>query len=420
MDRRSRRIALFTDSFYPELGGIQDSIAATAQALGQRGYVVRIFAPAACPADYAVANLPVGEIDLGRNVSIHRLRSLPVPGPTRQSRLVIPHGWRWRDVAAFSADLIHTQTFFGAGWEALRAARRLRLPLVGTNHWVIGEFGNYVPLPTRTFARASVGLVTWYYDHCSMVTAPSRTVLQEMQDRGLRSAHCVVSNPIDTDTFHPVTAEEKLRLKTTLGFATPTIVYAGRLAVEKNIDILVRALALLRQDFPTAMLVLAGHGTDQQRLERSAEEHNVAQHVRFLGTLDKASLADVFRAADVFAIASTSESQSMTLLQAMSCGLPAVGARWRALPEYITSASGLLATPGEPADFARQLVTILSQPMLQQTMCLHAHRAARRFSVATVVDAWEDIYARTIRAYRHGSPQTGLGNRAEETSSSWN
>jgi glycosyltransferase involved in cell wall biosynthesis len=127
----------------------------------------------------------------------------------------------------------------------------------------------------------------------------------------------------------------------------------------------------------------------------------MADRVRFLGTLDKALLAEVFRAADVFAIASTSESQSMTLLQTMSSGLPSVGARWRALPEYIASDSGFLAMPGEPADFANQIERILSQPRLREEMRLNAYRTAQKFSIANVVDAWESIYTGTLKRHRH-------------------
>lgn len=387
------RIAVFTDSFYPELGGIQDSIAATARALGDRGHQILICAPAPAQGDYEVAGLPVGEIDLGKNVSVRRFFSLPVPSSTRQSRLFVPTGGRWRELVAFGPDLVHTHTFFGAGWEAIRAARRLSIPLVGTNHWAIGEFSAYVPFAAALFTRTSVKAVTGYYNGCAFVTGPSRSVVDEMQAFGLRAPHAVVSNPIDTLLFRPATPAEKLSLKTRLGFSQATIVYAGRLAVEKNIDVLIRVLALLKSRVPDVMLALAGHGSERGRLERLANELDVAHHVKFLGTLDKTALADAYRAADVFAIASTSETQSMVLLQAMSSGLPAVAARWRALTEYLPDNAGFLAEAGNAEDFAAKLATILGQPSLKVEMGAHATRACQRYSVANVVRTWEEIYA---------------------------
>ncbi len=391
------RIALFTDSFFPELGGIQDSIMATTRALGERGHQVRIYAPTASRKDYEIAGLPPVEVDLGPNVDICRLLSVAVPSSTRQSRLVVPTGRRWRRLAAFRPDIIHAHTFFGAGWEALRAARRLQTPIVGTNHWAIGEFSAYVPLTAAAFGRVSLKLVTAYYNRCAFVTGPSRSVLEEMQAFGLKKPHRVISNPIDTDVFRPATPCEKRALKQKHGFSAATIVYAGRLAIEKNIDDLIRAVAVLVPDIPDIELVLAGHGTAQRPLQRLAHGLGIAQRVRFLGTLGKADLAEVFRAADVFAIASTSETQSMTLLQAMSSGLPAVGARWRALPEYITADAGLLAEPGAPEDFAGKLMTILMQPALQEHMQVHTRRIATGYSISSVVDRWEDIYAATAK-----------------------
>jgi len=388
---------MFTDNFYPELGGIQDSILASARELGARGHAVAIFAPAAAPRDFARARLPVAEPDLGANVSVHRLFSLPLPGSTGQSRLAVPTGRRWCAVAEFRPDLIHTHTFLGVGLEALLVARRLRLPLVGTNHWAVGGFGIYAPL-----ARAACVGVAWrsvarYYNRCDWVSAPSGATLADMRAHGLRRPAAVISNPIDTAQFRPPAPGERQRLKAKLAFFGATVLYAGRLAREKHIDVLIRALPALRLAIPDATLVLAGHGTARAALQALARRIGVAPQVRFTGVLDHATLAEHCRAADVFAIASTSESQSMTLLQAMSAGLPAVGARHGALIEYLPEQTGMLADPDQPAQFAAMLARILGSPALRERMSAHAERAAARFAVAAVADVWQDIYARLGR-----------------------
>lgn len=387
------RIAVFTDSFYPELGGIQDSVLSGCQELGRRGHQVVIIAPRAAGRDFRLAGLPEREAEAGENVTIRRLFSLPVPSSTGQSRLLVPTGGRWRALLPFAPDIVHTHTFLGAGWEALSAARHLDAPLVGTNHWAIGEFSGYLPFAARFFSRASVRAVTRYYNHCALVTGPSHSVVDEMRRSGLRRPYCVVSNPVDTVQFHPAEDAERDALKRAYGFSAATIIYAGRLADEKNIDVLIRALALAVRQVPEAMLALAGHGSARQRLEQLAHSLGVGERVRFLGTLDKAALADAFHAAEIFAIASTSETQSMVLIQAMSAGLPAVAARWRALPEYLDARSGLLARPGDHEDFARQLASLLCAPARRRLMGAHAARQAQRFSIAAVTSRWETIYA---------------------------
>ena len=405
------RIAFFTDSFYPELGGIQDSILLTARALGERGHTVVLYAPSASPRDFRLAGLPVKEVDLGERVQVRRLFSVPVPSSTGQSRLLLPTGRRWRGLASWEPDVLHTHTFLGAGWEALTAARHLRVPLVGTNHWAIGEFSMYAPFAARQFARYSVKAATGYYNRCTLVTGPSRSVVDEMLASGLgRPAH-VVSNPIDTELFRPGEPDERQALKRHLGFSDSTILYAGRLAVEKNIDVLVRALATVVRELPDAMLALAGHGTARLRLERLAAECGVGHRLKFLGTLDKPALARAYRAADVFAIASTSETQSMVLLQAMSSGLPAVGARWRALPEYIADDAGLLAEPGDAGQFAAHLLSLLREPSMRARMGERAAARARRFGLTETVDAWERIYAavHAARAIEQHNEQGAFG-----------
>ncbi|HEY0207736.1 glycosyltransferase [Acerihabitans sp.] len=396
------RIAVFTDSFYPELGGIQDSVLSGCRELGKRGHQVIIFAPRATAHDFGVAGVPAREIDAGKNVRIQRLFSLPVPSSTGQSRLLVPTWRRWRQLQRFAPDIIHTHTFLGAGLEALRAARQLDIPLVGTNHWAIGEFAGYTPFSANFFRNISLRAVTRYYNHCALVTGPSHSVIDEMCAFGLRSPHCVLSNPVDSAQFHPVSAERRDALKRAYGFSAATIVYAGRLADEKKIDVLIRALKLIAAQVPDVMLVLAGHGSARHRLEYLARALGVEDRVRFIGTLDKAALADVFHAADIFAIASTSETQSMVLIQAMSAGLPAVGARWRALPEYIDAQSGFLAQPGDHEDFARRLTHLLRAKALRRQMGEHAARKTTHFSITTVTSRWEEIYARIGLAVPEG------------------
>ena len=394
------RIIYFSDHFYPELGGIQDCLVVLAREFGIRGHEVVVCAPFAAPNDYALANRPVREVDLGGNVTIRRFFSLPFPSSTRQSRLLVPTGRRWRGLAGFNPDVIHTHSFFGAGFEAISAARRLRVPLIGTNHWAIGEFGAYAPVSRTFFARKSISAVTRFYGRCDFVSGPSRSVIDEMRDFGLRQPHAVVSNPIDTSVFHPVSPDRKRELKRRLSFTNATILYAGRLAVEKNIDVLIRAIAAMCTDVPEVMFALAGHGSARSRLEALARDIGVADRVKFLGTLDQTSLAEAFQAADVFAIASTSETQSMVLLQAMSSGLTAVGARWRSLGEYIPNDCGFLAEPGRSDDFAQKLTAILKQPSLRQHMSDNAIRFAAGFAVANVIKMWTDIYAAAIRDFR--------------------
>src|SRR3989344_1557289 len=388
------RIAIFSDSFYPELGGIQDSIALAAHTLGARGHKVQFHVPQASARDFSIAGIPEREIDLGPDVAIFRYPSFHIPSPTKQSRFVPPTFRRWRALREFAPDVIHTHTFFGLGWEAVRAARKLDVPLVGTNHSAVAAFADYFPFAKQRLAGLTFRAVVGYYNNCDFVSGPSRSVIQDMQDLGLHAPADVVSNPINTEAFHPVTPEEKEALKKKLSFAAATIMYAGRFGIEKNIDVLIRAMAQVRSSLPGAILVLAGHGSDEPRLRNLIRELDLGASVRFSGTLPHARLAETYQASDVFAIASTSETQSMVLLQAMNCGLPAIGADSLSLKEYIPEGAGLRATPGSADDFAAKIVRVLQDPQRYRQMSASALSFAQQFSPDAVVSRWVEIYGR--------------------------
>lgn len=387
------KLAYYTDSFFPELGGIQDSIAAQARSLGARGHQLLIVAPRAAAADFALAGVAPAELDLGPNVRIVRVPAVGLPGSTGQSRLAVAPGDTARAVARFAPDLIHVHTFLPVGWFGARAARRLRLPLIGTNHWAADGFGLYAPRLVQTAAaRAFMSTVAGFYRRCALVTTPSQATADAMRAVGFERPFQVVSNPIDLDAFHPLPDAQRAEQRAALALTGPTIVYAGRLAIEKKVDVLIDALAIAVRGRPGLTLALAGHGSARASLEQQVARLGLQAQVRFLGSLPHRQLARWLQAADLFSIASTSESQCMALLQAMACGRPAVVADCRALPEVLGPDAGLLARPDEPADFAARLGQLLDDPDLTRRCGLAASRRADQSSVSAVTDQWEALY----------------------------
>jgi glycosyltransferase involved in cell wall biosynthesis len=391
------RIAMFTDYFYPELGGIQDSVATVSRALGRRGHRVDIHAPRYASAEYRRIGVTVGERNLGANVEVCRRLSVPVPSSTRQGRMAPPSPFGLAALAnGARPDLIHVHSFFGIGLEAVLDGACLRIPVVGTNHTTIAGFAPYIPVP----ANWAAAYVTWFYNRCDHVTAPSRSVFDELGETALNRPHQVVSNPIDIDLFTPAQANERDALRARFGLPGPTIACAGRIAPEKNIGVLLRAIAALRDLGITAGLAIAGHGSHEAVLRTQARELGIGAQVKFLGTLAQDELARVFQISDIFTIMSTSETQSMVMLQAMACGLPVVAARTRALPEFVGSSNGVLVDPHDSAELARVLADLLASPERRQTCGSAGRRYAERYGVEAVTDEWEALY----RSVLNGRP----------------
>ena len=383
------RIAMFTDYFFPELGGIQDSVATISRSLAERGHQVDIHAPRYGARDYRQIGAEVGERDLGANVRIRRRASLPFPSSTRQSRAALLSPFTPAVLAGQARpDIIHTHSFFGIGLEALLCGAWLKIPVIGTNHTTVAGFGPHLPLSVRRAAA----YVMWFYNHCDFVTAPSRSVFEELGLEKLSAPHRVVSNPIDTDMFTPPRAGERDMLRADFGLSGATITYAGRLGREKNVDALLRAFASLRDQDIDAGLVIAGHGSHEAVLRATAQTLGIAPRVKFLGTLPQDELARLLRVSDIFAIMSTSETQSMVLLQAMASGVPVIAAASRALPEFVDSNDGVLVDPLDHDGLAHAIVDLLAAPERRVRMGLAGRRAAEQYSVATVTAEWETLY----------------------------
>jgi 1,2-diacylglycerol 3-alpha-glucosyltransferase len=395
------RIAIFSDNFYPELSGISDSITTTARELGQRGHKIKFFVPKYRARHFRIANFPVEELDLGENVLIHRLRSLHFPGPNKQSRAVMPAGFNTMRVKKFKPDIIHTHLFFGAGWRALTAAKVLRVPLVGTSHTPIGEFIRYSPIKADWFKRWSEWYVSWYYNRCKFVSAPSGAIIREMRAFGFHRPSQVISNPIDLSAFAPVSEATKQKMKKHFGFSGRTILYTGRLAPEKNIDVVMRAVALAKKKFPDINFAITGHGSSRESLEALAFELGMGKEVKFLGTLHKQEFVKVYQAADIFAIASTAETQCISMMQAVAAGIPVIGVDWLGLGEYIQKMNGILIKMGDYRTMAQKIEMLFKDSKKYKTFGAAGLEAVKQFSIPKIADQWESVYAKVAR--RHPS-----------------
>lgn len=388
------KIAMFSDNFYPELSGISDSIVTLAKELAKKGHEIHFYAPKYSAKDYLKAGLPEQEPDLGPNIKFHRLFSFSVPSPTGQSRLVIPLGLSLNSIRKVRPDIIHSQLFFGVGLEALLAAKLNKIPMVGTNHTAITEFVRYLPIRANWFKSLALKYATWYYNCCDYVTAPSQAVFNEMIPNGFHKPHESISNPIDLITFSPEEnkAGENDEIRKKFRLSESTVIYAGRLAEEKNIDVIIRAIALVKEKIPTITLALAGHGAAEESLKKEAEKLGVTKHMKFLGTLDKPTLAKAYRASKIFCIMSTSETQSMTLMQAMGCGLPVIGANARALPEYINKENGFVIEPGDHKTLANKIISLLQNADLAAELSRGSLAMVQKYSTGQIANRWEEVY----------------------------
>lgn len=394
------KIAIFVDSFYPVLGGMEDATALLAKSLGEAGQQVDLYIPYFNRRNYLGRHLPIGDLDLGPNVHFYHLFSLPLPYWLFAARLVIPTLSGYRLLRRNRPDLIHVQSIWGAGLEALLASRLLNIPLVGTNHSIISAFGDYLPFARQFLTRALVRYDAWFYNHCHLVSAPSLSALKALEGSGLIVPRRVISNIIERDIFSTLTdCGEKEKIKDEFGFGghCPLIAFAGRFAIEKRVEIILQAVNLVQRDLPEVLLALAGSGVQQRNWEKLIARLGIEQNVKFVGRLGKEQLAKLFQIANVFAIASPVESQGMVALQAMSTGLPVVGVNGQAIPEYVNHENGYIVPVDDYRAMAECLLKLLKDPLTAQALGRKGREKVEPYAKESIIHQWTEVYRSVIK-----------------------
>ena len=405
------RIAIFTDQFYPELSGVADCVVTSAVALASRGHDIDIFAPKYDRKDFSKSKLTEGEIDLDVNIHIHRMFSLRYPGsPTGQARLVIPSLFRTYLMRKQKPDVIHTHLFAGSGLQSIINSRLLHIPLIGTNHTRIQYYVPRLPFGQKTAVALARRFMSGFYNFCFFVSAPAAFLLSEMEENGLTVPHAVISNAIDTSIFTPAADKEVIRKK--FQFAKTTLLYAGRLAQEKNIETVIHALKIVSDMGIEVELVLAGHGSHEDSLRALVHTLSLDSQVRFVGNLDKPELARYYQAADIYVTASPSEIQSLSLMQALSSGLPSISLHLENPPVYLKDSVNAFCIASDDSElFANKIQNLISDQQVYKKMSREAIGTAKEFSPEYIATQWEEMYQSYIEKSRTLRSRTKLIKR---------
>ncbi len=381
------RIALATDIYLPQVSGVADSVDLLARTLLGRGHAVRIYAP----------DLPGAAPD----ATVFRRPAWAVPGSGGGLALVSPFGML-RDLRCFVPDVVHTHSCSTLGLAAMVAARRLGVPLVGTDHTFPADYLHYVGLDYAAFGFAARKAAALYYNRCAYVTTPSRSLLAELEAYGLARPAAVVSNHIPSQIFKPLPRRAELRAR--LGLQRPTVLLFGRIAVEKNLDFALEVFARVCAQIDVELAVV-GDGPYRATFELRVRARGLASRVRMFGVLRGAPLVEAINAGDIFLTTSRSETQSMTMLQAMACGLPVVAARAGGLVEYVADGkTGFLVDAKDARAFLPPILALFRDSDLRSRMSHEALASVAVFDPETITARFEEIY-RSLAGARPLTPR---------------
>lgn len=177
----------------------------------------------------------------------------------------------------------------------------------------------------------------------------------------------------------------------------PVVITVGRLEQIKGHDVLIRAMAVLRQRIPEASLVIVGDGKSRAELEQLAVEQGVHRATTFAGALGSTDVRNLLHRADVFALPSRSEGMPLALLQAMAAGVPPVATWVGGVTDVIDGASGLLVPPDEPVALADALARIADNVKLAHELSAGARSRASAFSNTAVDEGYSRLFAGLVK-----------------------
>ena len=382
-EARRLRVLIVTDQWAPLVGGVPTATRGLADGLAGRGHEVAVLAPA--PGRRAAA-APPGP------ARVHHLRSVPWPWYGGMRVACAPPPAVRSLVAGLRPDVVHIHSPLTLGLAARRAARRARIPVVYTNHYLPANARPAATGRPGRFDAAFYAFIVGFASGCDRVTAPTATALELLRRAGLRAPGQVISNGVDADRYSPGQADERLRSRYQLPAGQPLILSVGRLSAEKRVEVLLAAAARLTSG---ARLVIAGTGPHAPRLHAAAGRLGVAGRVSFLGHVPDPDLPGLYRLASVFAIASEAELQSLATLDAMASGLPVVAVDACALGELVRHGrNGFLCQPGNVHEIATYLDILINDPAERARMGGQSRLLARGHERHRGLAEWEALYRR--------------------------
>jgi len=352
------RIALVSDAFTPEVSGVVTVLRRIVEMLVRAGHDAAVVAP-----EYP-------DSQPGHGVGELRVPSVAFP-PNPAVRLSLP---RFRRVAhfldGFQPDLVHVVTEGPLGFIGRRYALRRRLPLVTSYHTHFSQYCRYYGVPALESAVWS--LLTWFHRPARVIHTPGEAARDELRRRGLGQAS-VWGRGVDTHLFHPDRRSMATRRHLGARDDQVLILHVGRLAPEKNLDVLADAFRTAGEALGSrAVFAVAGDGPGAHRLYRRMPD------ARKLGFLPVGVLADVYAAADLCVLPSHTETCGLVALEAMASGVPVIAADAGGLRESIVHGrTGLLVAAHDAPGFALEIVRLALDGMRRLMLGF----AARRFAL---------------------------------------
>lgn len=358
---------MMVDSYKPYISGITNYVEINKQYLEQAGHDVFVFT--------------FGDLDYKDNEA-NIIRSPGVPLADTGFYLSMRYSRAAKKLLQ-TMDVVHVHHPFLSGRLALRYCRPLGIPIVFTNHTRYDLYAQaYLPLMPD---EVSHGLLQAYMPpFCKavdLVITPSAGMEKVLRELNVEDRIEIVPNGVDLNNFHDAAPISRAQF----GFKDDDIllVYAGRIALEKNIPFLLEAFSGVAKAIPNVHLVLIGGGVQQfeEEIHTLVKDMDVPRRVRLIGKIPYDQLPAYLAMCNIFVTASVTEVHPLSVIEAMGTGLPIMGIESVGVGDTVEDGkTGFLATHDLPA-FTAKLTRLCLDQDLRKQMSISARKASTQYAI---------------------------------------
>lgn len=314
------RIGLFTDTFPPEINGVANSTAILRNVLEEHGHTVFV----------VCTGLNRGNV-WEENGRVLRISGVELPFLYGYVMASPFHRKLIQTIAGLKLDIIHVQTEFGVGMFAHACAKKLGIPMVNTYHTTWEDYTHYFnPMHLRTVEKTGRRGIAYFSkkitDAVQEIITPSSKTKSLLESYGIRKPINIIPTGLDLKKFSADlrTPEARLAKRRELGYEEKDriLIYVGRLAEEKGLDMVIRGVEKAVSDGVDIKLLIVGGGPDLERLQELVKKDRLEHFVQLTGPKPGDTVPAVYACADAFISASLSETQGMTFIEALASGIP--------------------------------------------------------------------------------------------------
>ena len=420
------RIAMFSDCYYPRVNGVVVSVYSFVQELVNRGHVVKVIT-VEYPDDYEFnkkKGSTMGVID-SPNFSLNRLSSKEIIF-SKEDRLVRLKQWHILKgiLDEFQPDILHINSEWLVGYFGAIYAHHRRVPCIFTFHTLWEDYiQNYAPILREKISK-KIGrdIVKFYLKTANHILAPTPQTAQTVRKYGIDTPVELLPTGIPESMFKlDKVRVEKMREEVFSRFPElkdrKILLFAGRVAKEKNLPFLLPVLKRVNQLLETAAgasdsatkrsaLLVAGDGNFMQELKALVEQQQLAQDVFYLGYVERDDLASLYHLADVFTFPSKTETQGLVTVEAMAAGLPVVAIGEMGTIDVMQGDNGGFMVPEDVEIFSQKVYLLLTNDNLYQEKSREGRAGSKRWGMSALTDRLEAAYATCI-ADHHAGKKTG-------------